>query len=177
MSKKPVLHRAPWVWKGAASDLVFHRETGAEVVVDGDELVIEGVELAPLHRWFDRARPAWADPVARLFCRCGAGPVAVVSRIWQPGSETVALVDYGQRRRTDRTGEATMHRAVLHLGREECSHGPLLLHPADVLRPYCRRHHPALPGQVVVDAVRRCEGGWSAAGPKSQPQPARVVLR
>lgn len=176
MSKRTVPHPTPVAWAGAIEDRAYHLDTGAGMVINGQQLMIEGFTVPPLHQWFDRTRSAPADKVARLVCgRCGS-PAAALWRVWQPGSETVAMIEYQLPRREDRRDEVTIHRALLHLPAEGCAHGRILMHPDESLSVFCRRHEMKLSGERITELVR-AHGGWGDTGPEEPPTPKRVALR
>ncbi len=169
------IHPAPWAWEGLERDPDYWLRVGAGVVLQGDQLSIQGVDLPPLWSWFDQTRPVPADKVARLFCHCGTGPLGLVWRVWQPGRETVAKVTYLQRRTSGRGDQMVELSAVLHLEAEDCRHGPLLLHRTGRLRVHCRSHDLTLTGGQIVGAVGS-NGGWTDATPDVPPSPRRLVL-
>ncbi len=176
---KPVRTRksAPWAWEGAAEDRAFWLGKGAETVLDGHALSLEGVELPPLWRWFDRSSPVWREPVARLFCRCGAGPVGDIARVWQQGREPVAEVRYQQREHRDDYSRMLVFRAVVHRSATGCDHGSLILHDDDAaVVTHCRVHDLTITGQAVARAVGAV-GGWEGDQEAAPPRPRRVVLR
>ncbi len=166
---------APFAWRGALSEIEFTRRQGADVVVDGTELLVEGVEIPPLWRWFDRSQPLWAEPVARVFCHCGSGPIAAVERLWQNGRESVARITYQQRAHVGDGREMLRFRAVLHPKTEHCRHGRLVMHPEEFVTVHCRLHDSTLTGMVVVRSVIAA-GGWSGSTDREPPRVRRVVL-
>lgn len=167
---------APFIWSGAASEPEFWLRTGAESIVNGVEL--QGLPIPPLWKWFDRNRPAYREPVARLFCHCGSGPVGDIARIWQDGREPVAEVRYQQRREHQDYSQMTTFRAIFHPSQDACGHGPLMLHDTseDGVITHCRVHDLRIDGHVVAGSVGAV-GGWSGSLDGDPPRPRRVKLR
>ena len=166
----------PTAWEGCLSDPVFHRDTGEDVVLQGSELRIEGTDVAPLWRWFDQSQSIWAEPVAYLVCDIDRTRLGTIERVWQPGRDPVARITYQQRRLLNDGSEMNVFRALLHRPSEHCSHGALVMHPADSIEIACRSHGVLLPGHRIVDAVKH-SGGWVGDVAADPPQPRRVGLR
>lgn len=179
--KKPSkIAQPPMFWEGAHDDPAHWLGVGADLVLDGQQLYVNGAPVGEsLGSWFDRTRPIIADSIERVFCHCGAGPVAEVQRVWQVGKRTVAVIRYQLRRRTDTGSEMTLHRAVLHIPTpdNDCAHGSLLLHPIDGLTAHCLHHRLNLEGMDIARWVRNAHGGWSDDGPSAAPKPGRAVVQ
>lgn len=175
---KPVRHRrfAPFAWQGAFEDKTFWLRTGADAVVRGHSLSVEGVDLPPLWRWFDHSRSVWSENVARLFCHCGSGPVADIARVWQDGREPVAFVRYQQRELVGDHSRMLIFSAVFHRGDDVCCHGPLLLHEGGTVTAHCRVHDLEVTSEVVFRSLGQA-GGWCGNLTADPMKPKRVVLR
>lgn len=182
MSRKVVRYELPWAYEGMDTDPVHWRNLGYQVVVEGEPLHMEGVDLPPLWRWFDRASKVHALRLARFGCvGCSKPtPVAILEIVRDEAGigEPVAVVTYQQRRARGESREVVVCRAVLHLTAPgaECSHGPLVAHPGDEpVTTFCRGcGDQPIPWATVVQTIRRA-GGWVVVEADLKSSPRRLV--
>ena len=182
MSRKVVRYELPWAYEGMDTDPVHWRNLGYQVVVEGEPLHMEGVDLPPLWRWFTREDNPHALRVARFGCAgCSKPtPVAILEIVRDdPGrAEPVAVVTYQQSRARGVSREVVVCRAVLHLPAPgtNCQHGRLLAHPSDApVTTFCRGcGDQSIPWARVVETIRRA-GGWGVTEADLKPSRDRVV--
>lgn len=180
MSRKVQRFNKPMFYEEMNSDLAHWRDLGYNVVVQGEPLRLQGVDLPPLWRWFDETVQALR--VARFGCAGCAKPtpVAVLELIGdEAGGERVAVVTYQQRRRTDTSREVVMARAVLHVAPpgSECRHGTMIAHVGDApVVTFCRGcGDQPIAWQAVADTIRNGPGGWTATAADVRLAPRRLV--
>lgn len=169
-------------YEGMSEDPVYWRDLGYRVVIEGEQLELQGVDLPPLWEWFDPADAPHALRVARFGCAgCSKpSPVARLQIVRDDAGigEPVAVVTYQQRRRHAASREVVLAHAVLHVPPPgaKCKHGPLIAHPGDKpVTTFCRGcGDQSIPWSAVVETIRGA-GGWSLSEADLKASARRIV--
>ncbi len=184
MSRKVARYGLPWAYEGMSADPVHWRDLGYDVVVRGEPLTLQGVDLPPLWRWFERGTAPYALRVARFGCGGCAKPtpVAVLELVRDEAGvgEPVAVLTAQLRRVHGSSREVVMCRALLHLPAPGavCTHGPLIAHPGDEpVTTFCRRCGDQPVSWSTVVKTIRAAGGWAVTEADLRSMSRLVPLR